>query len=164
MAGAVDWEERAAKVREAAKKAWVHFRQSMLVTGTSDSEAFLGDACADGEIGCSDWLSAKATLFDSLGTLWLMDLKNEFNDAVDLIVSGSVSVTTGVIYPAKIFEYHLRCVGGLLEAYFLSGNRLLLSAAKRAADAMIYSGAFDTPSGLPVPKPELSIHRLCRDS
>ena len=56
-----------------------------------------------------------------------------------------------MIYPAKIFEYHIRCIGGLLGGYFVSGERLLLAAAKRAADAMINTGVFNTASGFPRP-------------
>ena len=88
------WRDRAKRVKDAIRHSWKHFRNNLLTHGTSDFDPFQG-ACKDGSRHCRDWLSQKATLFDSLDTLYIAGLKDEFRDALNLIVTGTVSVTTG---------------------------------------------------------------------
>ena len=44
-----------------------------------------------------------------------------------------------IVYPVKLFEYHIRIVGGLLGAFHVSGRRELLHAATRAADVVLHA-------------------------
>jgi mannosyl-oligosaccharide alpha-1,2-mannosidase len=89
-----------------------------------------------------------ATLVDSLDTLWIMDMKKEFETAVaalrhlDFTVSPSPTIS--------VFETTIRYVGGLLSAYDLSNGKhpILLEKAIELGD-MLYA-SFDTANNMPV--------------
>lgn len=86
-----------------------------------------------------------ATLFDTLDTLWIMDLKDEFYEASAAVVAIDFAQThEGAV---NLFETTIRHLGGLLGAYDLSGEEALLSKAIELGE-MIYKG-FDTPNRLP---------------
>jgi len=80
-----------------------------------------------------DWLYARATFFDSLDTLWLAGLHDDF----DAALNSRWSVPYPFVNPTKSFEYSIRVVGGLLGAYMVSGHPLLLDGAERAATALL---------------------------
>ena len=88
-----------------------------------------------------------ATLIDSLDTLWMMDLKDEFEMAVEA-VDTKISFETTQSEEINVFETTIRFLGGLLSAYDLSQDRRLLSKARDVGD-LLYK-AFDTPNHLPV--------------
>lgn len=94
-----------------------------------------------------------ATLVDSLDTLWIMGLGDDFDLAVDAVYNNITFETTRSTGPISVFETSIRFLGGLLSAYDLSGDRRLLSRARDVGD-MLYK-AFDTPSRLPIPKWDL---------
>jgi mannosyl-oligosaccharide alpha-1,2-mannosidase len=89
-----------------------------------------------------------ATLVDSLDTLWIMDMKQEFVEAVDAAIDidfgpkGSEEV--------NIFETIIRYLGGFIAAYDVSGcqDSRLLQKAIEVGD-MAYA-TFDTPNRMPV--------------
>lgn len=83
------------------------------------------------------------TLLDSLDTLWLMGLHEKFDKAVGWVRDSCVFSRQEV----SVFETTIRGLGGLLAAYHLSGERVLLTKAKELADKM--HPAFDTPTGFP---------------
>src|SRR3982751_5006209 len=71
------------------------------------------------------------TIIEALDTLWVMGLDEEFRDGVkwltqnlDFDVDGEVSV----------FETSIRLVGGLLSAWYASGDPALLAKARDCAD------------------------------
>jgi mannosyl-oligosaccharide alpha-1,2-mannosidase len=86
-----------------------------------------------------------ATLVDSLDTLWIMGFKNEFAEAAAAVGALDWSVTDSTA--ANMFETTIRHLGGLLSAYDLSGERVLLRKAIELGE-MLYLG-FDTPNRLP---------------
>lgn len=88
-----------------------------------------------------------ATLVDSLDTLWIMDLKDEFAIAVDQVKK--IDFTTSKRDEIPVFETVIRYLGGLLGAYDISGHKydVLLEKAVELAD--IVMGAFDTPNRMP---------------
>lgn len=88
-----------------------------------------------------------ATLIDSLDTLWIMDMKSEFQDAV-AAVSRNITFESTQADEINVFETTIRFLGGLISAYDLSGDQRLLIQARNVGD-MIYK-AFDTPNHLPV--------------
>ncbi|KAK5992652.1 Endoplasmic reticulum mannosyl-oligosaccharide 1,2-alpha-mannosidase [Cladobotryum mycophilum] len=88
-----------------------------------------------------------ATLIDSLDTLWIMDMKDEFGVAVEAVDQNVSFAKTEAVW-INIFETTIRFLGGLLAAYDLSGDERLLLKAKDVGD-MLYK-AFDTPNHLPV--------------
>lgn len=89
-----------------------------------------------------------ATMIDSLDTLWIMDLKDEFSEAIDAVKK--IDFTTSPREDIPVFETVIRYLGGLLGAYDISGQKyeVLLEKAEQLAEVLI--GAFDTPNRMPV--------------
>jgi mannosyl-oligosaccharide alpha-1,2-mannosidase len=89
-----------------------------------------------------------ATLVDSLDTLWIMDLKDEFSEGIDFVKK--IDFTTSPREDIPLFETVIRYLGGLLGAYDISGQKyeILLEKAEQLAEVLI--GAFDTPNRTPV--------------
>ena len=89
-----------------------------------------------------------ATLVDSLDTLWMMDMKEEFEEAVNSVKD--INFTTSERKDIPLFETVIRYLGGLLSAYDLSGGayRILLDKAVELAEVLM--GAFDTPNRMPI--------------
>ena len=89
-----------------------------------------------------------ATLVDSLDTLWMMDLKEEFSEAVEAVKD--IDFTTSIRNDIPLFETVIRYLGGLVAAYDISGgvHKILLDKAVELADVLI--GAFDTPNRMPM--------------
>ena len=89
-----------------------------------------------------------ATLVDSLDTLWIMELKDEFSEAVDAIKK--IDFTTSAREDIPVFETVIRYLGGLIGAYDISGQRYSVLLEKAEELAQILIGAFDTPNRMPV--------------
>ncbi|RFU72913.1 glycosyl hydrolase family 47 [Trichoderma arundinaceum] len=87
-----------------------------------------------------------ATLVDALDTLWIMGLREEFDEAVAAVADIDFGSSTS--NRINIFETNIRYLGGLLAAYDLSGRELLLKKAVELGD-LIYAG-FNTENGMPV--------------
>ncbi|KAI9676924.1 MAG: hypothetical protein M1817_006763 [Caeruleum heppii] len=89
-----------------------------------------------------------ATLVDSLDTLWIMGLKDDFKEAVKAV--NEIDFTTTIRSDIPMFETTIRYLGGLLAAYDVSGqqHRNLLDKAVELAEILM--GAFDTPNRMPV--------------
>ncbi|KAF1833535.1 seven-hairpin glycosidase [Decorospora gaudefroyi] len=89
-----------------------------------------------------------ATLVDALDTLIIMDLEDEFEQAVH--ATNKIDFTTAAVERLNVFETTIRYLGGLLSAYDLSQakHRTLLQKATELGD-MLYA-AFDTPNRMPI--------------
>ncbi|KAK0611976.1 glycoside hydrolase [Immersiella caudata] len=87
-----------------------------------------------------------ATLVDSLDTLWIMGLRQDFDLAV--AAAANISFETVTSDEINVFETNIRYLGGFLAAYDLSGDKRLLRKAKEVGD-MLYA-AFDTPNRMPI--------------
>lgn len=89
-----------------------------------------------------------ATLVDALDTLWIMNLKEEFAEAVKAVAKIDFTTTRRAEIP--LFETTIRYLGGLLGAYDVSGRQypVLLEKAVELAEVLI--GAFDTPNRMPL--------------
>lgn len=87
-----------------------------------------------------------ATLVDALDTLWIMGLREEFDEAVAAVAEIDFGSSTSS--RVNIFETNIRYLGGLLAAYDLSGREVLLKKAVELGD-LIYAG-FNTENGMPV--------------
>ncbi|KAI4153365.1 MAG: hypothetical protein LQ340_002362 [Diploschistes diacapsis] len=88
-----------------------------------------------------------ATLVDSLDSLWIMGFREEFDDAVAAVAE--IDFDTSTADTLSLFETTIRYLGGLLSAYDLSQNAVLLQKALHLGE-MLYT-AFDTPNRMPVP-------------
>ncbi|GBB94547.1 hypothetical protein RclHR1_02380006 [Rhizophagus clarus] len=85
-----------------------------------------------------------ATMVDALDTMWIMDLKEEFKNATEYISHVNFNSSKAQI---SVFETTIRYLGGMLSAYELSGDEILLEKATQLGEAMI--PAFNSPTGLP---------------
>ncbi len=86
-----------------------------------------------------------ATLVDSLDTLWIMNLPDEFYQAAAAAAQLDWANTTETA--ANLFETTIRHLGGLLSAFDLSHEPALLEKAQELGN-MLYM-AFDTPNRMP---------------
>ncbi|RMY37474.1 hypothetical protein D0866_03250 [Hortaea werneckii] len=130
--------ERRDKVKAAFLRCWEAYREHAwmadeLMPISGQSKAHFGG-----------WA---ATLVDSLDTLWIMDLKDEFYEAVSAIMDIDFG-SPGTAGSISVFETTIRYLGGLLAAYDLSADQRLLEKAIELGDTLY--GAFDTPNRMPV--------------
>lgn len=86
-----------------------------------------------------------ASLIDAMDTLWIMGMRDEFQEAVQVVALIDWSNTT--LTSVNLFETTIRHLGGLLSAYDLSGEPVLLAKAVELGE-MLYVG-FDTPNHMP---------------
>ncbi len=88
-----------------------------------------------------------ATLVDTLDTLWIMDLKLDFEKGIDAVKD--IDFTSPEAEYLNIFETTIRYLGGFLGAYDISGGKypVLLRKAVEVGD-FLYC-AFDTPNRMP---------------
>ncbi|KAF8840808.1 glycoside hydrolase family 47 protein [Paxillus ammoniavirescens] len=86
------------------------------------------------------------TVVDSLDTMLLMGLEEEYERAIPLIKSTNFSLPTNTRVP--FFETVIRYLGGLLSAYALSKDHLLRDKADELATKL--SPIFNTSSGFPL--------------
>ena len=91
-----------------------------------------------------DWLHSAATLYDSIDTLYIAQLEDEYEYAKRYILSLSLPMV-----PTKTFEYSIRVIGGLLGAHSISGDTDLLVLAKRHADSILEGAFQSSPTLLP---------------
>lgn len=89
-----------------------------------------------------------ATLVDSLDSLWIFGMKEEFEEAANALRDIDFTTTDRVDIP--LFETVIRYLGGLIAAHDLSGGtyRILLDKAVELAEILM--GAFDTPNRMPM--------------
>lgn len=128
-------------VKEALTRCWKSYKD----------QAWTKDELAPITGGSRDTFGSwGATLVDSLDTLWIMGLKQEFSEAVDAAIKIDFAPTgDGDI---NMFETIIRYLGGFLGAYDVSGchdERLLNKAIEVAG--MAYA-SFDTPNRMPASK------------
>lgn len=91
-----------------------------------------------------EWFNLGLTLIDALDTMWIMGLKEEFEEAkawVDKELSFSKNIDV------NLFESTIRILGGLLSTYHLTNEALFLDKAKDIGSRLM--PAFNTPSKIP---------------
>ncbi|KAI1130151.1 family 47 glycosyl hydrolase [Nemania abortiva] len=128
--------DRRDEVRDAFIKSWKSYRRYAWM---SDELTPVSGSRKDSFGG---WA---ATLVDSLDSLWIMDLKDYFYEAVAATARIDWSDTKETA--CNWFETTIRHLGGLLSAYDLSHEPALLRKAVELGD-MLYM-AFDTPTRMP---------------
>ena len=86
-----------------------------------------------------------ATVVDSLDTLYIMGLDEEFDRAKQWVSDNlDMSQLSGDV---SVFETNIRYVGGLLTAYAFTGEEIFKQKAVHIVDKLM--PAFDTPTGIP---------------
>ena len=89
-----------------------------------------------------------ATLVDSLDTLWILGLKDEFDEAVHAVAN--IDFTTSIRADIPLFETVIRYLGGLVSAYDVSGRKYITLLDKAVQLAEVLYAAFDTPNRVPL--------------
>jgi mannosyl-oligosaccharide alpha-1,2-mannosidase len=132
--------ERQAAVRAVFQRCWNSYKE----------KAWMKDELAPISGGSKDtWGGWGATLVDNLDTLWIMDMKDDFNSAVAAAMNISLAPEDATQTTLNLFETTIRYLGGLLAAYDLTDckDKRLLDKAVEFGD-MIYA-SFDTPTHMP---------------
>lgn len=130
-------EGRRAEVREQAQKCWKSYHDYAWMYDE------LTPLTGKGIDHFGGWA---ATLVDSLDTLWIMDLTEEFNMSVTAIMD--IDFEKPGENQLNVFETTIRYLGGFLSAYDLSGDINLLRKAAEIGEMLLV--AFDTPNRMPV--------------
>ena len=102
------------------------------------------DECRPISKRSSSWFNLGLTIVDSLDTIYIMNLNEQFDEArlwVDTKLSFDVDAFN------NLFEITIRIMGGLLSAYHLSGDKMFLAKAYELGNRSL--PAFDTPSHIP---------------
>nr|XP_008118769.1 PREDICTED: mannosyl-oligosaccharide 1,2-alpha-mannosidase IC [Anolis carolinensis] len=120
------------------KFAWDNYKQYAL--GKNE----LRPLTRNGHIGNMFGGLRGATVVDALDTLYIMELQEEFQEAKDWVES---SFDLNVNGEASLFEVNIRYVGGLLAAYYLTGEEVFKSKALELGEKLL--PAFNTPTGIP---------------
>jgi mannosyl-oligosaccharide alpha-1,2-mannosidase len=133
-----DRERKLASVREAFQTSWSSYRQYAWMNDELSpvSGGFRNPFCG--------WA---ATLVDSLDTIWIMGLKEEFETAVNAVQS--IDFTISMRKDIPLFETVIRYLGGFISAYDLSEGKYKILLEKAVELAEILIGAFDTPNRMP---------------
>ncbi|KAI1384781.1 endoplasmic reticulum mannosyl-oligosaccharide 1,2-alpha-mannosidase [Hypoxylon trugodes] len=109
--------------------------------------AWMKDALMPISGGYRDQFSGwAATLVDSLDSLWILGLREEFDEAVDAVAKIDFGHSTSG--RVNTFETNIRYLGGLLAAYDLSKREVLRMKAIELGE-LLY-GAFNTENRMPV--------------
>ena len=134
----IDREKKRSTIKEAFKFTWTGYKEHAWL---HDELKPLSGRVHDPFCG---WA---ATLVDSLDTMWIMGLEDDFVQATNAV--GEIEFTTSDRGDIPLFETTIRYLGGLVSAYDLSGGKykVLLNKAVELADVLM--GAFDTPNRMP---------------
>ncbi|XP_063480754.1 mannosyl-oligosaccharide 1,2-alpha-mannosidase IB isoform X2 [Symphalangus syndactylus] len=134
-----DIREKREKIKEMMKHAWDNYRT--YGWGHNELRPIARKGHSPNIFGSSQM---GATIIDALDTLYIMGLHAEFldgqrwiEDNLDFSVNSEVSV----------FEVNIRFIGGLLAAYYLSGEEIFKIKAVQLAEKLL--PAFNTPTGIP---------------
>ncbi|GAB5362708.1 hypothetical protein AAMO2058_000821200 [Amorphochlora amoebiformis] len=124
---------------EAVKRAFVH------AWGGYERNAFGHDEVRPTTNETNDsWGGFGVTLFDSLDTMLIMGLDEEYNRALRHVEKTSFDKD----YDCSFFETAIRYLGGMLGAYALRPNPILLEKSRDLGDRLV-RGFKDTRLGLP---------------
>ncbi|KAK9829091.1 hypothetical protein WJX72_003851 [[Myrmecia] bisecta] len=104
----------------------------------------------------SEWFNLGLTLVDSLDTLLLLGMEEEYQDAREWVAT---KLQLDQDKDVNLFETTIRVLGGLLSAFHLSGgDQMFLHRAHNLA--LRLSPAFDSPSGIPFSDVNLGTHTV----
>jgi len=132
-------ESRQAKVKESFVHSWTGYKK----------QAWLRDEVIPIAGGYRDTFGGwAATLVDSLDTLWIMGMKEDFEAAVSVI--NQIDFTTTETQQINVFETTIRYLGGFLAAYDISGHKYPILLTKATEVGEMLMSVFDTPNRMPI--------------
>nr|XP_008263874.3 mannosyl-oligosaccharide 1,2-alpha-mannosidase IC [Oryctolagus cuniculus] len=126
------------KIKEMMQFAWQSYKRYAM--GRNE----LRPLTRDGYEGSMFGGLSGATIIDSLDTLYLMELKEEFQEAKAWVED---SFHLNVSGEASLFEVNIRYIGGLLSAFYLTGEEVFRVKAIQLGEKLL--PAFKTPTGIP---------------
>ncbi|RNA09413.1 endoplasmic reticulum mannosyl-oligosaccharide 1-2-alpha-mannosidase-like [Brachionus plicatilis] len=126
--------ERQQKVVEAFLHAWKSYKE----------HAWGEDELKPISKKFSSWFNLGLTIVDSLDTMYIMNLQDQFTEARDWIEK---KLNFDVDRYNNLFELTIRILGGLLSAYHLSAETVFLEKAYEFGNRSL--PAFDTKSSIP---------------
>ncbi|XP_012784482.2 mannosyl-oligosaccharide 1,2-alpha-mannosidase IC [Ochotona princeps] len=126
------------KIKEMMQFAWQSYKRYAM--GRNE----LRPLTRDGYEGSMFGGLSGATIIDSLDTLYLMELKEEFQEAKAWVQD---SFHLNVSGEASLFEVNIRYIGGLLSAFYLTGEEVFGIKAIQLGEKLL--PAFKTPTGIP---------------
>jgi len=126
--------DRANQVKEAMKFAWDRYR---INTWGEDELRPISNQP-------NKWFGLGITIIDSIDTLHIMGLKDEFEQAKKFIKDLDFLRNNDKI---NVFESVIRILGGLLSSYHLSGDKMFLDKAEEFG--LLLLNAFDKKNPLP---------------
>ncbi|GIL55013.1 hypothetical protein Vafri_10677 [Volvox africanus] len=130
-------QQRKQKVREAARWTWKGYRQY----------AWGHDELNAGSRSSREWFNMGLTIVDSLDTLQILGLMEEYAEA-RFWVANHLNFNQGEV---SVFETTIRILGGLAAAFYHSGgDELYLLKAVEFAERLL--PAFNTTTGLSLPR------------
>uniref|UniRef100_A0A674BMS6 alpha-1,2-Mannosidase n=1 Tax=Salmo trutta TaxID=8032 RepID=A0A674BMS6_SALTR len=130
--------QRREKVKEMMKFAWDNYKS--FAWGKNE----LRPLTRNGHIGNMFGGLRGASIVDSLDTLYIMGLMDEYNDAKEWVETSLDLNSNG---EASLFEVNIRYVGGLLSAYYLTGDEMFKRKVMVLGEKLL--PAFNTPTGIP---------------
>lgn len=89
-----------------------------------------------------------ASLVDSLDTLWIFGMKEDFEVAVSAL--SAIQFSTTESKTINVFETTIRYLGGFLGAYDISGGQYPVLLEKATEIGELLMSAFDTENRLPI--------------
>uniref|UniRef100_A0A8C5U0B1 alpha-1,2-Mannosidase n=11 Tax=Neoaves TaxID=3078114 RepID=A0A8C5U0B1_9PASS len=134
-----DIREKRNKVKEMMKHAWDNYRQ--YGWGHNELKPIARKGHSTNIFGNSQM---GATIVDALDTLYIMGLHDEFREGQEWI---DKNLDFSVNSEVSVFEVNIRFIGGLLAAYYLSGQEVFKIKAVQLAGKLL--PAFNTPTGIP---------------
>lgn len=93
----------------------------------------------------SSWFNLGLTIIDSLDTIYIMNLQEQFHEAVEWVKTG---LDLNADRYNNLFEITIRILGGLLSAFHLSAEKVLLEKAYDLSNRTLV--AFNTSSMIPL--------------
>ncbi|XP_019892284.2 endoplasmic reticulum mannosyl-oligosaccharide 1,2-alpha-mannosidase isoform X1 [Musca domestica] len=91
-----------------------------------------------------DWFGLGLTIIDSLDTMYIMGLEDEFVEARNWV---NEFLNFDVNRDVNLFEVTIRILGGLLSAYHLSADKVFLKKSIELGNRLL--PCFLSPSGIP---------------
>ena len=111
--------------------------------------AWLRDEVAPLSAGWKDTFGGwAATLVDSLDSLWIMGMKEDFELAV--AACQQIDFSTTEAKDINVFETTIRYLGGFLAAYDISGGKYPSLLVKAVEVGELLMSCFDTPNRMPI--------------
>ncbi|XP_050425753.1 endoplasmic reticulum mannosyl-oligosaccharide 1,2-alpha-mannosidase [Adelges cooleyi] len=98
-----------------------------------------------------DWFNLGLTIVDSLDTLWIMNMKKEFDEAREWV---STKFSLDHYKDVNLFETTIRVLGGFLSAYHFTGDSLFLDKALDVGERLL---PCFTKSPSPIPYSDVNL-------